>query len=518
MTVPAYVEPTLDLATDDQEESRKKLQAEIDRLDKKLKTPTPVLRLAQARWEAAIHANERTWTALEPDTVAATNGVVLAPQPDRSILASGPNPALASYTLTALTPMRGITGLRLEAMLDPSLPKNGPGRDAYGHFRITGLRVQVSPASSPSPPRVLRVKTMKVDDFAVSFKPEDLFADGAVQSRKNGAWTITAIRDARRVGRHAVLVPETPFGFASGTRIELRIDHLDGTIGQGLGRFRLAATTAADPLTAVELPARLRPILNTPAAERKKADAEQLAAFFLSTTPLLTLARDAITTARRKLAELRIPSTLVMSERASFERPSYELRERGSFTAKGARLYAGTPSALPPMRDDLPANRLGLARWLVDPNNPLVARVAVNRLWEQLFGRGIVETSEDFGTQGSPPSHPELLDWLATELVATGWKQKAIIRTMVTSATYRQASAVPPLLLERDPYNRLFARGPRFRLDAEAVRDVALAVSGQLSPKIGMAPACSRISRRHLEHAVQLRQMDDQRRRGPLPP
>jgi hypothetical protein len=136
------------------------------------------------------------------------------------------------------------------------------------------------------------------------------------------------------------------------------------------------------------------------------------------------------------------------------------------------------------LRDDLPANRLGLARWLVDDNNPLVARVTVNRLWEQLFGRGIVETSEDFGTQGTPPSNPELLDWLATELTKNGWKQKSIIRAIVTSATYRQSSAVTPLLLERDPYNRLLARGPRYRLDAEGIRDVQLAVSGQLSPKM----------------------------------
>jgi hypothetical protein len=173
-----------------------------------------------------------------------------------------------------------------------------------------------------------------------------------------------------------------------------------------------------------------------------------------------------------------------MGEKASFERPSYELRERGSFTAKGARVYAGTPKALHTMRDDQPANRLGLARWLVDENNPLVARVAVNRLWEQLFGRGIVETSEDFGTQGTPPSNPALLDWLATELMTNGWKQKAIIRSIVTSATYRQSSSVTPLLLERDPYNRLLARGPRFRLDAEGIRDVQLAVSGLLSTKM----------------------------------
>ena len=117
-------------------------------------------------------------------------------------------------------------------------------------------------------------------------------------------------------------------------------------------------------------------------------------------------------------------------------------------------------------------------------NNPLVARVVVNRLWEQIFGRGIVETSEDFGTQGTAPSHPALLDWLATELIANGWSQKAIIRSIVESATYRQASTAAPSLLERDPANRLLARGPRFRLDAEAIRDVQLAVSGLLSPKM----------------------------------
>jgi len=136
------------------------------------------------------------------------------------------------------------------------------------------------------------------------------------------------------------------------------------------------------------------------------------------------------------------------------------------------------------MKDSLPANRLGLARWLIDRDNPLVARVHVNRLWEQLFGRGLVETSEDFGTQGQPPSHPELLDWLAVELMDRGWSQKTLLRTIVTSATYRQASAVTPALAERDPYNRLFARGPRFRLEAEMIRDGELAASGLLSPKM----------------------------------
>jgi mono/diheme cytochrome c family protein len=494
-----FSESTLDLATSEQERSRKELQTEIDRLDKELTTATQALKIAQEQWESEIRAAEQAWTALAPETVSATNGVKLTRQPDGSILASGPNPALTSYTFTAVTPLRNITGIRLDALVDPSLPKTGPGRDAYGHFRITGLRVDVAPApariSSPLPAaaisptgspasngQALHFKTMKVDDFAIPFKPDDLLVEGATHTAKSGAWTITAIRDATRVARHAVLVPDSPFGFDEGTRITVRIEHLDGTIGQGLGRFRLALTTAANPLVGADVPARIRPVLDQAVGERRSSDAADLTAFFLSSTPLLTPTREAITAARKKLVDLQIPSTLIMGEKASFERPSYELRERGSFTAKGARVYAGTPKALHAMRDDLPINRLGLARWLVDENNPLVARVAVNRLWEQLFGRGIVETSEDFGTQGTPPSNPALLDWLATEFIAKGWSQKTIIRSIVTSATYRQSSTVTPLLLERDPYNRLLARGPRFRLDAEGIRDVQLAVSGLLSP------------------------------------
>ena len=151
----------------------------------------------------------------------------------------------------------------------------------------------------------------------------------------------------------------------------------------------------------------------------------------------------------------------------------------------GELVYADVPSALHGLPSDQMPNRLGLAYWLVDPDNPLTARVTVNRLWEQIFGRGLVETSENFGTQGSYPSHPELLDWLATRFTADGWSLKSMIRAIVTSTTYRQTSAAAHKLWERDPYNRLLARGPRLRIEAEIVRDVALAVSGLLSNKVG---------------------------------
>ncbi|WP_128548879.1 DUF1553 domain-containing protein, partial [Larkinella soli] len=139
--------------------------------------------------------------------------------------------------------------------------------------------------------------------------------------------------------------------------------------------------------------------------------------------------------------------------------------ERGNWLVKGREVKPDVPKSLPPLPADLPRNRLGLARWMVSPNNPLTARVAVNRFWEQLFGTGLVETVEDFGTQGLPPTHRELLDWLAAEFMTTDqWSVKKMLRRMVRSATYRQSSKVSPAVLEQDPFNRLLARGPRVRL------------------------------------------------------
>ncbi|MEO8520008.1 MAG: PSD1 and planctomycete cytochrome C domain-containing protein [Acidobacteriota bacterium] len=481
-----FFEPTLDLATPEQESAYKTQQAEIDRLEQVLKTATPELAGAQQQWEASLRTDEAAWTPLTPESVTATNGVVLTVMPDGSVLASGPNPKLTSYALTAKTTLARITGLQLEALPDATLPRGGPGRDAYGHFRITGLGAAAAPLSDARrSPEAVPFETLRVDDSAGAFDPALLLAASSEPGeRPRGSWAVNAMRDTERLPRHAALTAAAPFGFDGGTRITLRIDQLDGAIGQGLGRFRVLVTDAPAPLQGVDLAPRLRQVLHAAPAERTAAQADELAAAFRATTPILKPAREALASARKALAALEIPSTLVMRERSGFERPSFELRVRGSFAAKGERVYARTPAALHPMRDDQPVNRLGLARWLVDENNPLVARVAVNRIWEQLFGRGIVETSEDFGSQGAPPSHPELLDWLATEFVAKGWSQKTLLREIVLSATYRQTSAAPLALVERDPYNRLLARGPRVRMEAEMIRDVALAASGLLSTKM----------------------------------
>ncbi len=224
---------------------------------------------------------------------------------------------------------------------------------------------------------------------------------------------------------------------------------------------------------------------------RREADAQaydaRLRDYFLrfeAPEPLrkLYLEIQALKEAKRKL-DSQILTTMVMAE---MERPrETHVLGRGDYRNLGEKVTPGVPAALPPMPAGAPANRLGLAQWLVDSSNPLTARVTVNRLWQMFFGTGLVKTAEDFGSQGEAPSHPELLDWLATEFIRTGWDVKAMVRLIVTSAAYRQSSRATPELIELDPENRLLARGPRFRLKAELIRDNALAISGLLNPAIG---------------------------------
>jgi len=229
----------------------------------------------------------------------------------------------------------------------------------------------------------------------------------------------------------------------------------------------------------------IRKIVARPAGERDESDKVALASYFRSNSPALKPIRDQLAEAHKQAEGLKkeIPTTLVMQERA--QPRETHVMVRGNFMNLGDKVTPGVPAILPPLPAGQPANRLTLARWLVLQENPLTARVTMNRFWGQYFGHGIVETVEDFGTQGERPTHPELLDWLATEFMRRNWDMKAMHKLIVMSATYRQSSRTTPELVERDPDNRLFARGPRFRVPAETVRDIALEASGLLSPKIG---------------------------------
>ncbi|MFL6280725.1 MAG: DUF1553 domain-containing protein [Vicinamibacterales bacterium] len=231
----------------------------------------------------------------------------------------------------------------------------------------------------------------------------------------------------------------------------------------------------------------MRVILSGVIGKPSKDDAERTRAYFLTYAapePLRTTYRE-LTVLQSQKDDLvkHIPTTMVMAEMQK-PRDTFILA-RGDYRNQTDKVQPGVPAMLPPLAKDAPLNRLTLAKWLVDPGHPLTARVAVNRYWQTYFGYGIVKTQEDFGVQGEPPTHPELLDWLATEFVRTGWDVKAMQRLIVTSATYRQSSRTTPALTEKDPENRLLARGPRVRLQAELIRDTALAASGLLNEAIG---------------------------------
>jgi hypothetical protein len=228
-------------------------------------------------------------------------------------------------------------------------------------------------------------------------------------------------------------------------------------------------------------------LVAAPAEKRSRDEQSRLREYFLThaAPPLLREQHaEIVKLKRREEAFLRqIPTSMVMQEMDK-PRDTFILK-RGQYDAPGEKVTAGVPSILPPLPEGEAADRMALAKWFTDPAHPLTARIAVNRFWQMYFGTGLVKTAEDFGSQGEPPSHPELLDWLATEFQSNGWDVKAIQRLIVTSAAYRQSSAVTPALVERDPENRLIARMSRFRLPAEIVRDNALAASGLLNRDVG---------------------------------
>ena len=250
----------------------------------------------------------------------------------------------------------------------------------------------------------------------------------------------------------------------------------DNVSENGVGDYSKPASMSSPPLLPLPAPEIEASIaaLKTEIETAKKDEAEAAKDLAEAPKDRALVAKEHLAKLTKSLekAEESIPFTMVMDD--AKPRDTFILL-RGEFDKNGEKVTATTPATLPRMHAELPRNRLGLARWLVDPANPLPARVTVNRFWQMLFGTGLVRTAEDFGSQGEPPNHPELIDWLAAEFVSSGWDTKAMLRLLVMSATYRQNSELTPAAHERDPDNRLLARGPRFRLQGEFVRDQAAA-------------------------------------------
>ena len=287
---------------------------------------------------------------------------------------------------------------------------------------------------------------------------------------------------------HAItLVAAAPISIPADAIVTVAIDHAPKHAKHVLGRFRLSWTTDVRAAAYGATPLPLVEALNRAIGERTEAQQAALRDHYLGFAPELNDTRKQIADLRKQLADLQPATVPIMRELPANQRRVTKIQHRGNFMDLGEQVEPGLPEAFHSASTKsgaTPLDRLELARWLVAPENPLTARVVANRYWEQLFGVGIVATSEEFGSQGDLPFHPELLDWLATELVARQWDLKSFLKLLVTSSAYRQSSRVTPELAQLDPENRLLARGPRFRLAAETIRDQALAISGLLSPKM----------------------------------
>jgi hypothetical protein len=450
-------------------------------------------------WEEKVRGDQPEWIILRPTVEdISTGGQKYLPLEDGSFLAQSYAPTRHRAKFTVKTDAQNIMAFRLELLNDPNLPLNGPGRSIRGSCALTEFEVWAAPASSPDKPTKIEL-TKATSDIVQSEKElEPIFDDRSKRRRVTGpvgyaidkkdetAWGIDAGPGRSNQPRKAVFAAEKPVSNEGGIVLTFYLTqnhggwNSDDNQNNNLGRFRLSITTAADA-AADPLPSSVREILSIPRNRRTEAQIQSVFSYWRTTVPEWQEANQRIEELWREHPQGW--SQLIMSERQR-ERETHILK-RGDFLKPDRKVTAGVPAFLHPLAKDAPPNRLDFARWLVDRKSPTTARALVNRIWQSYFGTGLVATSEDLGKQSEAPSHGELLDWLAVEFMEKGWSVKNIHRLIVTSSVYRQSSRVTPELQAKDPFNRLLARGPRLRVEAEIVRDIALASSGLLNARVG---------------------------------
>jgi len=491
-------------------------------IEAKLRELAPDWLARMNAWEESVKNDQPEWKVIQPEVNdISTDGAKYLPQKDGSFLVGGYAPAKHRVKLSWRTDEANIAAFRLELMTDPNLPLGGPGRSYKGSCALTEFEVEDSPAASdeggPKKAAKLKIVRATADVNPPETEVESKFndksgkrrvtgpVDFAIDGKEETGWSIDAGPGLRNRPGKAVFNLEKPLANAGGAVLTFYLSQRHGGTNnndneqQGLGRFRLSVTSAvgavADPV-----PAGVREIFGVPRDQRTKAQVDAVFSYWRTTVPEFADYNRQIAALWKQHPEG--DSQLVMSERAE-ARGAFILK-RGDFLRPDKRVSPGVPAFLHPLPANAPANRLTFAQWLVDRQSPTTARAFVNRLWQAYFGAGLVATSEDLGKQSEAPSHPELLDWLAVEFMdgathARGdgagnpqsairnpqWSIKNVHRLIVTSATYRQSSKVTPRLLEKDPQNRLLARAPRLRVEGEIVRDIALAASGLLNPRIG---------------------------------
>ena len=458
-------------------------------------------------WTKEVAALPQIWSTprtedYELPTFGANNGANLYPQEDGSFLVTGMVENKTHYIMMLNTHLEGITAIRVEAMTDEMLPRLGPGWSTNGNFVLTELYVESAPLQDLNALRTNRIASV-IADYSQEGFPVTAAIDGL---STNGGWAI-GMPDLpiHAVDRCAVFFPEQKIGYPGGARLKVSLVQNEGQ-SRTLGRVRVTYSTSPRELAERQaVPQRIRDLAKIPRAERNLDQQVTLKRYFQTTfqrgAPELLAISHALADSPGVKGEVQAQT---LAERRQL-RPT-RIHIRGNFLDKGAAVSPGTLAILHPLRtrkaapggsEGLP-DRLDLANWLTDPANPLTARVTVNHIWNHLFGEGLVTTPADFGSQGERPSHPELLDWLATELLRLHWSRKALIREIVTSAAYRQQSAMRSGPAERDAKNRLIARQNRFRLSAENARDQQLAASGLLDPAIGGPSVASDSFRRGL--------------------
>jgi hypothetical protein len=420
----------------------------------------------QSKWENVLTQQHTHWVTLRPATAESGQGATLAIGEEGIISASGKTPATDTYTIEVSDPSANISGFKLEVLA----AEKGPGRAANGNFVLSEFRVKLVNAKGESTAHAL------TNALADSAQPEHP-AGNAIDGNTSTGWSVPP---GRGQGQTAIFETVQP---ASGEgKLVFSLVQQYGS-EHTIAKFRLLATTSAPPFTLA--PIAIAKLLRVESSLRTEEERRDLARFYREEIdPQTVEIKKRLAAHVRK--EPKYPATAAAVLLKSEKPRATHVHIRGDFLRKGDEVRPATLAVLHPLnaRQDSP-DRLDLAHWLFAPENPLTSRVSVNHAWKHLFGRGLVATVDDFGARGEKPSHPELLDWLATEFPRLGWSRKGLIRLIVTSSTYRQASQARPELAERDPNNILLGRQSRLRFEAEAIRDAHLAVSGLLNPEIG---------------------------------
>jgi len=451
--------PIYSIWTAEQKVQRARLEKEIAPLEKVVATVTPALQEAQAAWEKDF-PRDLKWETLSPSEMKTKSGAKITKGENGEISVEKKDKTDVYSLEIPVSGRPALAVLRLETFPDSG---HGGGNFVISRLLATNGTNGISFASA-------------IADYA----QEKFEAQSIIENKdtKKKGWAVGGQTDKA----HALaLIPQ------GATEIEgplnIAIEQLSEHEYHTLSKFRLSYSAHPRAAEFTKTPPNMIALLQK--GERTEAERAELTKYYLTIAPLIEKERNQLAALKKEYGGMKPVTTVpVLRELVSDKHRKTKIQLRGNYLNLGDEVSEGLPAAFHPMPAGLKPNRLGLAKWLVDPNNPLTARVTVNRFWEALFGIGIVRTSEDFGMQGDAPSHPELLDWLATEFVANRWDVKHILKLMVTSAAYRQSSRVTPELLAKDPDNRLLARGPRFRLSAETIRDQAMFVSGLLSPKM----------------------------------